>query len=156
MNYRAWLRTAGLLAVICGMEVAANAAGTNDLLWPSSAGTSSTSLAGAAVRMLGSLVLVLGLLFAGILLFKRWRGLTPGGKQPARIRVLETRSLAQRQTLYLVTCEGQRLLIAGSPMGISLVTQLPAQPAENLPEALASSPALHFVEALNNALGRKS
>ena len=106
--------------------------------------------------MLGSLVLVLGILFAGILLFKRWRGSTPGGKRPARIRVLETRSLAQRQTLYLISCEGQRLLIAGSPMGISLVSQLPAQPVEDLPEAMPSSPTLHFVEALNNALGRKS
>jgi len=138
------------------MVLPALAVGTNDLTWSTSTGTSSTALATAAVRMLGSLVLVLGLLFAAIWLLKRWRGLGPGGSREPKIRVVETRSLAQRQTLYLVTCEGQRLLIAGSPMGVSLLAQLPAQPADSLPEALPNSPTVHFVEALNNALGRKS
>ena len=138
------------------MMGSALAAGTNDLAWSGAATGGTTSLVGPAVRMLGSLVLVLGLLFAAIWLLKRWRGLGVSGGRTPKIRIVETRSLAQRQTLYLVTCEGQRLLIAGSPMGVSLVTQLPAQPVEEAPDALPSSSAVHFVEALNAALGRKS
>jgi flagellar biogenesis protein FliO len=145
----------GWIVVTLGVTAPVFGAGTNDVVWSASGGNGS-GIAGSVVRMLGSMVLVLGLLVVAVRGLKHWRGLGGLGKKEPHIRVIETRSLAQRQTLYLVTCDGQRMLLAGSAAGVSFLTPLAPQLDESPEEGGPSSTVVHFAEALTHALGRKS
>lgn len=141
---------AGLAATVPALG-----AGTNDLVW-SSQGGSGSGIGESVVRMLGGLVLVLGLLVVAVRGLKHWRGISGLAKKEPHIRIIETRSLAQRQTLYLVTCDGQRMLLAGSTAGVNFLTQLAPQSDKPIEEAAPSSTVVHFAEALTQALGRRS
>lgn len=93
------------------------------------------SAAPSMLRVLGALMLVIGLFIGGAFLFTRTRqfgfnrGVTP------RLKVLESRSLGGRHALFVVAYETETLLVSSSPAGISLLTHLPAPAQPDAPPA---------------------
>jgi len=109
--------------------------------------------AGASVvRVFGALVLVVGIFLGGVWLFKNWQRFTVQKGRGPRLNVLEVRSLGQRQSLYVVGYQQQRMLLAASPAGITLLSHLPAAD-----EVLDAAPAtkVSFAEAFQQVLTRK-
>jgi flagellar biogenesis protein FliO len=105
----------------------------------------------SVLRVLGGLVLVLALFFAGVWAFKNWTRLAkPAGRRP-RLHVLESRPLGNRQGLHVVGYDRQRFLVASAPTGITLVSALP--PAET--EAAEAPVAPGFAAVLQEVLQRK-
>jgi flagellar biogenesis protein FliO len=105
----------------------------------------------ALLRVFGALGVVIALFLAGVWMFKNWQRLALRKGASPKLNVLEVKSLGQRQALYVVGYEQQRMLIASSPAGIALVSHLPeagAGPAE-------SAPSVTFVEAFQQVLNRK-
>jgi flagellar biogenesis protein FliO len=117
----------------------------------------SGSSAFAVVRMLGAMAIVLALFFAGLWLFRNWQRLAGRHGRAPRLTVIEARSLGQRHTLYVIGYEQQRMLVAASPAGVSMLSSLPdglpvAQPIERS----APAPALPQFGLLLQGLLRKS
>ena len=106
------------------------------------------------LRVVGALVVVIALFLAGVWLFKNWQRLALRRGAAPRLNVLEVRSLGQRQALYVVAYEQQRLLIASSSAGVTLLSHLPA--GEREPAAAAPAPKISFAEAFQQVLARKS
>ncbi len=102
-------------------------------------------------RIFGALILVLALFMGGAWLLRNWHGFAPArGGRPARLRMLETRSLGARHALFVVAYDQQRLLIASSPAGITLLDRLP--PATEAEAVAAPDAPLNFAEALRRIL----
>jgi flagellar biogenesis protein FliO len=111
------------------------------------------SLLGPLVRMLGALALVVGLLFAAQWFLRQQRRFgTPKGM--AHLNVLEVKSLGNRHALYVIGYERQRLLLASSPTGLSLISALPDAPADGT-GAEPAVPVVSFTDALMQAVGRR-
>ena len=106
----------------------------------------------SVLRVIGALLVVLALFFAGIWAFRhwqRWAGSVTGRR--SRLRIVEAQSLNNRQVLYVVGYDRQRVLIASSPAGVSLLGPLP-DAAESESETV---PAPGFGEVLQKVLNRK-
>ncbi len=103
------------------------------------------------LRLGAAFALVLALFFGGVWCFRNWQRLTLQRGRPPKLNVLEVKSLGARQALYVVAYEQQRLLLASSPHGLTLVSHLPAAAAGEPEPAVIS-----FREAMQQALGRKS
>jgi flagellar biosynthetic protein FliO len=109
--------------------------------------------AGASVvRVFGALILVVGIFLGGVWLFKNWQRFTVKNGGRPRLNVLEARSLGQRQSLYVVGYQQQRMLVASSPSGITLLSHLPA--AEEA-EAAPAATKISFADAFQQVLARK-
>jgi flagellar biogenesis protein FliO len=109
--------------------------------------------AGASViRVFGAFILVIALFLIGVWLFRNWQRVAMQRGGGSRLNVFEVKSLGQRQALYVVGYQQQRMLLASSPAGITLVSHLPdATEAEQ-----AAPPAgANFAQALQQVLGRK-
>ncbi|MCS7091252.1 MAG: flagellar biosynthetic protein FliO [Verrucomicrobiota bacterium] len=78
----------------------------------------------ALIRVAVALAIVLTLFAFGVWLFRNWQRMV-GPRPGPKLRVLEVRPLGGRQTLYVVAYEQERLLLAASPQGVSLLTHLP-------------------------------
>ena len=125
---------------------------TNLPVIPTTLAASTPELGSSLLRVGGALLLVISLFFAGIWLFKNWgRFVKQNGRAP-KLNVLEVKSLGQRQAIYVIGYEQQRMLLASSPTGVSLVSHLPAA-TEN--ETAPVSPTINFAAVLQEALGRK-
>jgi flagellar biogenesis protein FliO len=110
--------------------------------------------AGASVlRVLGALVLVTAIFLGGVWLFRNWQRLAVRKGGAPRLNVLEVKSLGQRQALYVVGYDQQRMLLASSPAGVTLVSHLPAVEDG---EAAAPVPQASFVEAFRQILQGKA
>ncbi|MBI1841042.1 MAG: flagellar biosynthetic protein FliO [Verrucomicrobia bacterium] len=109
--------------------------------------------AGASLlRVAGALVFVVAFFLAGAWAFRRSQFLRMAGAKGPRLQVLDARSLGNRQSLYVVGFERQRLLIGASPAGIQMLAQLP-----DAEEAAAPSPvSLSFTEALQQAAAKRA
>ncbi len=103
------------------------------------------------LRVVGALVVVLAIFLAGVWLFKNWQRLALRKGATPKLNVLEVRSLGQRQAIYVVGYEQQRLLIASSGAGVTLLSHLPS--AEEAPPK--ESPQMSFAEAFQRVLTRK-
>ncbi len=111
------------------------------------------SMLGPLVRMLGALALVVGLLFAAQWFLRQQRRLGVA-KGLSRLNILEVKPLGQRHALYVVGYEQQRLLVAASPTGVSLISALPdAAPAAT--DGPPAEPAVSFSDALFQVMGRR-
>ncbi len=107
----------------------------------------------SVIRVFGALALVIGLFLAGVWLFRNWQRLTLQRGRPAHLQVIEMRSLGGKQVLYVVGYQQQRLLLASSPAGVTLVSHLPpAEAAEIEPGQLTGQ---NFVQALQQAVQAK-
>jgi flagellar biogenesis protein FliO len=110
--------------------------------------------AGSSVlRVFGALILVTAIFLGGVWLFRNWQrfNLRKGGAP--KLNVIEVRSLGQRHALYVVGYDQQRMLLASSPAGVTLVSHLPT--AEE-GEAAAAVPQPSFAEAFQQVFQRKS
>jgi flagellar biogenesis protein FliO len=106
----------------------------------------------SVLRVFGALLLVLAVFFAGIWLFKNFQRFTQKrSTHKSRLDVLEAKSLGNRQFLYVVAYDRQRMLVASSPAGVTLVSQLPEASPDADPEPSPSS----FAAAFNQVLGKK-
>jgi flagellar biogenesis protein FliO len=105
----------------------------------------------SVVRVLGGLVFVLALFFGGVWLVRNWQRVVVQRGQAPKLHVLEMKSLGQRNTVYVIGYEQQRLLLAASPTGVTLLSHLPN--AE--PGAATSPTSPSFAEALQQVLTRK-
>jgi flagellar biogenesis protein FliO len=103
------------------------------------------------LRVMGALVVVLAIFLAGVWLFKNWQRLTLRRGAAPKLNVLEVRSLGQRQAIYVVGYEQQRLLLASCNAGVTLLSHLPAADAEPLEQ----TPKISFAEAFQQVLARK-
>ena len=109
--------------------------------------------AGASVvRVFGALILVVGIFLGGVWLFKNWQRFTVQKGAGPRLNVLEVRMLGQRQSLYVVGYQQQRMLLAASPAGITLVSHLPASEEAEAPAPPAK---VSFAQAFQQVLTRK-
>ena len=80
-------------------------------------------LAGSLAQMVGSLVLVIGIIL--ILYYLAGRLLkVPNGNSFRYIRVVETRHLAPKKSLVLVEVGGEYLLLSNSGEGVSFIKQV--------------------------------
>ena len=111
--------------------------------------------AAALIRILGALCLVIGLFFGGVWLYKNWQRLAVQRGQAPKLNILETRSLGGRHAIFVVGYEQERLLIASSPAGVTLLTHLPsaAEGEAGSPEKNPAPPS--FAQALAQVLKGK-
>jgi flagellar protein FliO/FliZ len=109
-------------------ETSASGAGTEAPVplkpLPHGATAARPDLWSSGLRMAGGLLLVLGLLAAGVAVLRRVRGATLGGRTP--IRVLASASLGSRQNIVVVEVEGRRLVVGVTPGGMELLADLSA------------------------------
>jgi flagellar biogenesis protein FliO len=103
------------------------------------------------LRVVGAMVLVVAVFLAGVWLFKNWQRLTMRRGATPKLSVIEVRSLGQRQAIYVVGYEQQRMLLASSSAGVTLLSHLPA--ADNAPVAELTK--MSFAEAFQQVLTRK-
>lgn len=109
--------------------------------------------AGASVfRVFGALILVVAVFLAGVWLYRNWQRLSVQRGGGAKLSLIEVKSLGQRQALYVVGYQQQRMLLASTPGGVTLVSHLPA--AEEAAET-APAPKLSFAEAFQHVMSRK-
>jgi flagellar biogenesis protein FliO len=103
------------------------------------------------VRVVGALALVLALFVGGALLLRRWQTVSVRRGGSAKLAVLEARPLGNRQTIFLVGYEKQRMLVASSTAGVTLLSPLPSAET-NASTEIPPSPA--FADALRAVLTR--
>jgi flagellar biogenesis protein FliO len=106
------------------------------------------------LRVVGALMLVLGLFLAGVWLYKNWQRLALQRGRPAQLQLIEMKALGSKQVLYVVGYQQQRLLLASSPAGVTLVSHLP--PADAIEAGPGSISGQNFVQALQQALQSNS
>ena len=115
------------------------------------------SVASSVTRLTGALFLVIAIFLAGVWIFKNWQRFALRKSGGARLNVLETRSLGHRHAIHIVGYDQQRLLIASSPAGITMLTHLPEADASlaNTESASATVLPFAFPDILMKAVGRK-
>ena len=115
--------------------------------------TEMPSAASSLFRVLGALALVIAVFFGGVWLFRNWQRMAITKGHTPKLNILETRSLGQRHAIYVIGYEQQRLLIAASPAGVTMLASLPAAAVSAIEEAPAEK--TNFTDALRQALQRK-
>ncbi len=70
------------------------------------------------------LIVVLLLIVASSVIFRRWMQPGSDGKKIRQVQLLETVRLSPKQALHLVSIGDQQLLVGATDQGISLLTQL--------------------------------
>jgi flagellar biogenesis protein FliO len=106
----------------------------------------------SVVRVFGAMILVVGIFLGGVWLFKNWQRVAVSKGGGPKLNVLEVRSLGQRQSLYVVGYQQQRMLLAASPSGIALVSHLPAADEADAPVPATK---MSFAEAFQQVVTRK-
>lgn len=112
------------------------------------------SLAGSLLRLLGGLLVVFGIFLGVIWLLKRAPMLARKGGDTRKLNVLEVRTLAPRQALYVIGYQRQRYLLASTPTGVSLLTALPAAESDEMPDGNNTSAG--FAAALLQAVQKQN
>jgi flagellar biogenesis protein FliO len=149
------------LMLFFGMNVSADTLGTTNLSSTAAvAGSALPDAGGSVIRVFGALILVIAIFLGGVWLYRNWQRFAVKKSGGARLNLLEVKSLGQRQALYVVGYQEQRMLLASSPAGITLVSHLPAAEAVEAVKAAESAPApgtkMSFAEAFQHVLTRKS
>ena len=70
----------------------------------------------------------------------------------AKLNLIEVKSLGQRQAIYVVGYQEQRMLLASSPAGVTLLSHLPSVEEADKP---APATNLSFAEALKHVLTQR-
>lgn len=108
----------------------------------------------SVIRVFGALVLVLGLFLGGVWVFKNWQRVALHRGRASQLQVVEMKSLGGKHALYVVGYQQQRLLLACSPGGVSLVSHLPAD--DSAPVTAQAVGGENFMQALQNAVQAKA
>ena len=91
------------------------------------------NLGGSFLRMCGSLAIVFAVLVGIRWGLKHWQGAALLRKTP-KLKVLESKAVGARQALLVVGYNHERMLLASTPQGITLLSRLPEeQEAEIVP-----------------------
>jgi len=107
----------------------------------------------SVIRVFGALTLVVGLFLGGVWLFKNWQRLTIHRGRPAQLQIVEMKALGGKHALYVVGYQQQRLLLASSPAGVTLVSHLPAADVTEVePDKISDQ---SFVQVLQQAVQGK-
>jgi flagellar biogenesis protein FliO len=150
MNWSAARRH--LLAAAVLLASAASVLAENPIPSPSHATGSSIAL--SLVRMIGALALVLAFFAGALWVVKNWQRFVVRNGGASRLNVLEVKSLGYRQALYVVGYEQQRLLLASSPAGVTMLAALPS--VDETPAQANVVPPAKFTDIFLNALNRRS
>jgi len=139
-----WVFAFGLLP--SGLAESANAVATPTVPTP--------DLGVSLLRVVGALVLVLGLFLGGVWIFRNWQRLTARRGATRKLDVMEVRPLGGRQAIYVVGYEQERFLLASSPAGVNFLTHLPSAAGGegDVPEV---KPVIPFSQALAQVLQGK-
>ena len=105
----------------------------------------------SVLRVFGALALVFALFLGAVYIFRNWQRLTINRGRPAKLNVLEVRPLGQRHAIYVIAYQQQRVLVATSPAGVSLLSHLPDDETPPGPEPRPPS----FAEVWQNLRERK-
>lgn len=124
---RRWLPVLALLPV--GLLLAADPATTT----AAAAAPGAPSMAAASIRMLGGLLVIIGAVMAGGRWLRRSRLLGSWKTPQARLQIVETRSVGQRQALCLVACDQREWLLAVGPAGIQMLAPIPSAGIASVP-----------------------
>jgi len=108
----------------------------------------------SVIRVFGALVLVLGLFLGGVWLFKNWQRMTLHRGRSSQLQIVEMKALGGKHALYVVGYQQQRLLLACSPAGVSLVSHLPADDSTPVPSQAVGGE--NFMQALQHAVQAKA
>jgi flagellar biogenesis protein FliO len=110
--------------------------------------------AGASVfRVCGAFFVVVAFFLAGVWLFRNWQRLTVKKSGGTKLTLIEVKALGQRQAIYVVGYQQQRMLLASSPAGVTLLSHLPA--AEEVEKTAPTPTNLSFAEALKHVLSQR-
>ena len=108
------------------------------------------------IRLVGALVLVLGIFLGGVWMFRNWQRLSIQRGRAPKLNVVEARSLGGKHALYVVGYEQERFLLAASPAGVNMLTQLPpAEAGEETAATKPTAPTPSFAQALRLVLKGK-
>jgi flagellar biogenesis protein FliO len=107
----------------------------------------------SVIRVCGVLALVLALFLAGVWLLKNWQRLALQRGRPAQLQVVEMKHLGGKHALYVVAYQQQRLLLASSPNGVTLLSDLPPGDTTEMESPAVTSP--NFVQVLQQAVQGK-
>lgn len=107
----------------------------------------------SVIRVFGALALVLALFLAGVWVFKNWQRLALQRGRSAQLEVVEMKHLGGKHALYVVAYQQQRLLLASSPNGVTLVSHLPPGEPPGVETSAVTSP--NFVQVLQQAVQGK-
>ena len=115
------------------------------------------SIGFSVLRMIGALCLVFSLLFAGVWVYRNSARFGPGRNPNSKLRVLESRALGHRHSIFVVGYDNQRILLSTSPTGVTMLSHLPEATAAEVEAEAAAEPAPNFSTAFLQALtaGRK-
>jgi flagellar protein FliO/FliZ len=94
----------------------------------------------AALKMLGSLILVIGLIVALFYLARKVRWRVAGTGRTARMQLIETLTIAPRRWVALVEIRDQWLILGVGPEEVRLLTQV-QRPVES--ESMERRPGIH-------------
>ncbi len=87
-----------------------------------------------AVRLGGTLLLVLAAFILAVRFFRRSSLWNMGQTRPSHLNIVESRSLGSRHSLHVVTYGRQRFLIADSPAGTCFLAPLDEPQAGEFPQ----------------------
>jgi len=127
---------------------------------PVAAATASAlpDMGSSVLRVLGAMILVVAIFLGGVWMFRNWQRLAVRQGTAPRLNIIEAKSLGQRQSIYVVGYQQQRMLLASSPTGVTLISHLPEAEEETVAAATAA-PApgtrMSFAEAFQQVLNRK-
>lgn len=110
------------------------------------------SIGFSVLRTIGALCLVFSLLFGGAWVYRNSSRFAPRRGRAAKLKVLESRSLGHRHSIFVVGYDNQRLLLSTSPTGVTMLTHLPEASGEEVEAEAAQPPLPNFSTAFLQAL----
>lgn len=125
----------GLFAFVCfshALSLCLGAAETNNV---SKLDSASDDLIELLLKLVAAFSVVIGVLLLGAWCFRKSRLFSLYRTGPAQLRILETRSLGYRNSLFVVGYQDRRYLLAASSTHVNLVSQLPDAEGEDSPES---------------------
>jgi flagellar biosynthetic protein FliO len=112
------------LFVAMGLFLATTAAAFADGAPLGDQPTGKEEMTTAALKMLGSLILVIGLIVTLFYLARKVRGRVAGPGRSARMQLIETLTIAPRRWVALVEIRDQWLILGVGPEEVRLLSQL--------------------------------
>jgi len=92
--------------------------------------TGTEEMTTAVLKMLGSLILVIGVIATLFYVARKVRSRVAGGGRTARMQLIETLSIAPKRWVALVEVQNQWLILGVGPDEVRFLTRLP-RPAES-------------------------
>lgn len=138
-----------LIKIVVGLLAIASTSFGADAAAPISA---PPSIGFSVLRMIGALCLVFALLFGGVWAFRNSSRFAASRGRASKLKILESRSLGHRHSIFVVGYDNQRLLLSTSPTGVAMLSHLPEATAEELEAESTAEPAPNFSNTFLQAL----